>query len=245
MTTVIHVGEQHSHKAVLLDVVVHLTSARYGARMRVVGAGFDVEARVEEVHVHLPHTTYPLPLQAWVGVVGDRWHLPRVVALGVWEDRDAVARAVADEMLSVLRGKLAPAVVQRASLPVASSAPGWVGGVGVVVAASSEVAAALRPRLFSSEESHLDSLYDRIDDALNAGEFAAVDREMAAVDVETTDLTTLLGWLTITYSAKEYLPSRAPFAVRVFTRAEREQGAAAAVELLRGLMGDEPPVERW
>jgi hypothetical protein len=92
-----------------------------------------------------------------------------------------------------------------------------------------------------SIEDALDALYDRVDGALLAGNFAAVDRELAAVDVGTTELTLLLGWLTITYAARERLPLRARFAVRVFLRAEREQGTDAAVELLRGLVDEKPP----
>lgn len=86
----------------------------------------------------------------------------------------------------------------------------------------------------------LDELYDRIDDALLAGDFDSVDREIAAADVARTDLTMLLGLLTISHAAREHLPSRERFAVKVFLRAEREQGTNAAVELLRGLVDERP-----
>lgn len=90
-------------------------------------------------------------------------------------------------------------------------------------------------------ESALDALYDRIDDRLLAGDFVTVDREIASVDVAATDLTMLLGWLTITYAARERLPARGRFAVSVFGRAEREQGTDKAVELLRGLVDPVDP----
>lgn len=79
-------------------------------------------------------------------------------------------------------------------------------------------------------------LYVRIDDLLLAGDFAAVDRDIAAVDVEATPLILLFGWLSITAAASDRLAERAAFARKVATRVNRDEPAERAAELLRGLV---------
>lgn len=88
------------------------------------------------------------------------------------------------------------------------------------------------------EETALYALYDEIDDALTAGDFAGVDAKIAKVDVAATSVTMLLGWLTITYAAAEHLPARAGLAIATTRRLCREEGEGRARELLRGLVPD-------
>lgn len=233
MTVIIPIEETHVHKARFTDGILLLVSARYGASMRIAGPGFDVEARVGEEVIRFPEPTGLLTCTAWVGTVMVRGHSHRVVALGMWEDRDRVAHAVADELLSVLKMELAPPLIQRASEPIAAPPPAWLVDVAAL---SNEVVEGLKAGSGDSEDRALDDLYDRIDDALCAGDFASVDRELAAVDVEKTDVTMLLGWLTITYAAKDKLPSFTGMARRVFERLEHERGTEETLALTRGLV---------
>jgi hypothetical protein len=85
-------------------------------------------------------------------------------------------------------------------------------------------------------EDLLFALYVRIDDLLLAGDFATVDRDIAAVDVEEAPLVLLLGWLSITAAAADRLAERAAFARKVATRVNRDETAERAAELLRGLV---------
>lgn len=77
-------------------------------------------------------------------------------------------------------------------------------------------------------------VYLRVDCQLRSGEFEAVDRDLAAIHVDTTPLVLLLAWLSITHPAKDHLPARAAFASAVKARCEREEPERIE-ELLRGL----------
>lgn len=85
-------------------------------------------------------------------------------------------------------------------------------------------------------EDELDSLFGRIDDLLRAGDFAAVDREVASVDAEATPLVLLLGWLSITSAAKHKLAEREALVARVVARVNRDEPTERAAALLRGLV---------
>jgi hypothetical protein len=67
----------------------------------------------------------------------------------------------------------------------------------------------------------LDRLYDRIDNDLLAGQFDKVDGLLQDLDPSSMSLTHALGWLTITYAAKDKLPHRARFYERAVTFARR------------------------
>jgi hypothetical protein len=87
----------------------------------------------------------------------------------------------------------------------------------------------------STLEDDLLAVYIRVDEQLNAGRFADVERDLAAVDVATLPVVLLLAWLSITHAAKEHLPGRDAFADAVKTRLEREDPERAE-DLLRGLL---------
>jgi hypothetical protein len=57
----------------------------------------------------------------------------------------------------------------------------------------------------------LDNLYDTVDDLLLAEKFEECDRILRDVDVRTSDVHMLLGYLTITLAAHSKLPYRAAF----------------------------------
>ena len=85
------------------------------------------------------------------------------------------------------------------------------------------------------EDAILD-LYVRIDDLSLAGDLAAVDHDVASVDVEAAPLVLLLAWLSITAAAADRLAERASFARKVATRVNRDEPAERAADLLRGLV---------
>ena len=66
----------------------------------------------------------------------------------------------------------------------------------------------------------IDLVFDAIDDALFAGEFAEVDALLARVDVSRLDSHVTCGFLTITSAAAEHLPARPDFAQRAQKRLE-------------------------
>lgn len=68
--------------------------------------GIDVEARVHEEIVSFGGESTLLPITAWVGTVRVRGHSHRVVSMNIWDERDAVAQAVATELLSLVKAWL-------------------------------------------------------------------------------------------------------------------------------------------
>ena len=64
-------------------------------------------------------------------------------------------------------------------------------------------------------DSKLDFIFDCIDDMLIAGEFSEVNEIIKKVDINKYDISLLLGFLTITLSAKNKLPYRSEFFMNV------------------------------
>jgi hypothetical protein len=54
----------------------------------------------------------------------------------------------------------------------------------------------------------VDWIYDWVDLKFRSSEFADVDKRLASIDLQKTNMTILLTWLTATFSARSKLPSR-------------------------------------
>jgi hypothetical protein len=81
----------------------------------------------------------------------------------------------------------------------------------------------------------LDTIYGVIDDALRAGRFHVADQILAAVDIRAPPVL-LVGYLSISFAARDLLPSRSWLAERVRTRLLHERGADKCAAILRGLV---------
>ena len=57
----------------------------------------------------------------------------------------------------------------------------------------------------------IDSVFDYVDDNLIDGKFREVDDELAAIDLENMPMIIALAWLTISFPARDKLPSYASY----------------------------------
>ncbi len=82
----------------------------------------------------------------------------------------------------------------------------------------------------------MDLLYDAVDGMLLAGEFEGVDDLLALADVSDYPPAVLVGFLTVTYAAKDLLPARAGYGERVRARLAAEMPPERLTAVLRDLL---------
>ncbi len=85
------------------------------------------------------------------------------------------------------------------------------------------------------EDERMDLVFEALDDAFCAGEFALVDARLPLVDVTQHNPTVLLGILTMTWHAKEHLPSRPAFLDAAEASMRERLGNERAAKLLENL----------
>ena len=83
-------------------------------------------------------------------------------------------------------------------------------------------------------EDQLDQIFEAVDKALLAGQFAIVDLCLQSMNIAATSTDLLGGWLSITAAAAHRLPGRAKFYDDV-ERVFRERGEKDIERLLDGL----------
>ena|SRR6188508_1537397 len=81
----------------------------------------------------------------------------------------------------------------------------------------------------------LDLLFETVDDLCYEGQFEAIEPLLKEFDVDKCSTTLAVGVLSITFAAKDELPSRADFYNRVFLAVEKAEGSRKAEELLSRL----------
>ena len=81
----------------------------------------------------------------------------------------------------------------------------------------------------------LDQVFSRFDACFRRGDFPFADAVLRAIDVDRFSLDTLIGFLTVTLSAKDRLAERAAFFSRVANRVNRSHTPQEAQRILGGL----------
>lgn len=81
------------------------------------------------------------------------------------------------------------------------------------------------------------SIYADIGDLLSTGQLHSCNDLLASVDVEHTDIDTLLAYLMVTAAESRHLPARAVLYDRALERFRRELGDSEAESLLGTLIG--------
>jgi hypothetical protein len=72
-----------------------------------------------------------------------------------------------------------------------------------------------RVALVSDEEDALDLIYGEVDELLCSGKFGDVDGLLGSIPVDSLSVVHLIGFVTITYAAREQLPEWCTFVARV------------------------------
>jgi hypothetical protein len=80
-----------------------------------------------------------------------------------------------------------------------------------------------------------DEVYDRIDELLERGEFAACDRILERIDLGRLDSHLMVAFLVITLPARQHLHERGPFYRGVQRTLSKDRGQEAVESILRGL----------
>ncbi|TFH46695.1 MAG: hypothetical protein E4H01_09535 [Lysobacterales bacterium] len=85
-----------------------------------------------------------------------------------------------------------------------------------------------------NEDDKLDEIFNKVDDLFLAGKFEEADALLSAVDPREIGETLTIGWLTITFAARDRLQNRDALVARARAYFEAEIPEAAAA-LLKGL----------